>query len=101
MGGANIDDWISQIETIESLDFDIFAPAHGTIGVKADAKDARIYMETLRAEVLAGLKAGKSVDELTSEITMEDYKDWSNYTDWLPLNIKGVATFLTNSGQVN
>lgn len=101
MGGANIDDWITQIKTIESLDFDIFAPAHGSIGVKADAQDARIYMEKLRAQVLTGLKAGKSVDALTSEITMDDYKDWSNYGDWLALNIQGMATFLTRSGQVN
>ena len=101
MGGANIDDWISQIETIESLDFEIFAPAHGTIGVKADAQDARIYMEKLRAEVLAGLKAGKSVEVLSREITMDEYKDWSQYEDWLPLNIEGMAAFLTESGQVN
>ena len=101
MGGANIDDWISQIKTIESLDFEIFAPAHGTVGVKADATDARIYMENLRAEVLAGLKAEKSIDVLSSEITMDDYKDWSQYAEWLPLNIKGMAEFLTKSGQVN
>lgn len=100
MGGANIDDWINQIKTIESLDFDIFAPAHGTIGVKTDAQDARIYMEKLRAEVLTGLQAGKSIEVLSDEITMDDYKDWSQYAEWLPLNIKGVATFLTESGQV-
>ena len=70
MGGANVDKWIDQIRKIESLDFDIFAPAHGNIGVKSDATDVRIYMETLRAEVLAGLNAGKSVETLQSELTM-------------------------------
>ena len=79
MGGANVDDWISQVGKIESLDFEIFAPAHGSVGVKADATDVRIYMEELRAEVLAGLNEGKSMDDLKNDITMDAYKDWGNY----------------------
>ena len=99
MGGANIDNWINQIRKIESLDFEIFAPAHGNVGVKADATDARIYMEQLKTEVLAGLKEGKSVDDLKTDVTMNDYKDWGNYQNWLPLNIEGMARFLVSSGQ--
>ena len=101
MGGANIDGWINQVRKIESLDFEIFAPAHGNVGVKADATDARIYMEKLKAAVLTGLKAGKSVDELKKEITMDEYKDWMQYEAWLPLNIEGMASFLESSGQVS
>ncbi len=100
MGGANVDDWISQIKKIESLDFEIFAPAHGNVGVKADATDVRIYMEELKGQVLAGLKAGKSVDTLKQEITMDEYKDWIQYANWLPLNIEGNASYLQASGQV-
>jgi hypothetical protein len=29
MGGANIDHWIDQVKKVESLDFEIFAPAPG------------------------------------------------------------------------
>lgn len=100
MGGANLDDWINQIKTIEALDFEIFAPAHGSIGNKADATDARIYMEKLKEEVLAGLKAGKSTDELVAEVMMEDYAEWQQYKDWRPLNVQGMANFLMRSGQV-
>jgi len=100
MGGANIDDWISQIEKIDSLDFDIFAPAHGNVGVKADVADVLGYMETLKSEVLTGLNDGKSLDALKQEVTMDDYKDWGNFEDWLPLNIEGMASFLVSSGQV-
>ena len=99
MGGANIDNWIEQVRKIESLDFEIFAPAHGNVGVKADATDARVYMEELKAAVLAGLQAGKSVDTLKKDVTMSDYKDWGNYENWLPLNIEGMARFLVSSGQ--
>ena len=79
MGGANIDNWISQVRKVESLDFEIFAPAHGEVGVKSDAADVRGYMEKLKSDVLAGLKGGKSVDELKAEVTMSDYQDWGQY----------------------
>lgn len=100
MGGANVDDWISQIKKIESLDFEILAPAHGNVGVKSDATDVRVYMESLRAEVLAGLNDGKTVEQLKKQITMSDYKDWIQYESWLPLNIEGTANSLTSNGQV-
>ena len=99
MGGANIDDWINQVWKIESLDFDIFAPAHGSLGVKADATDVRVYLEDLKAAVLTGLKNGKSITELQAEVTMEDYKDWGQYENWLPLNVQGMASFLIKTGQ--
>jgi len=101
MGGANIDDWMKQISVIESLDFEIFAPAHGNVGVKADAAEARMYLEKLKTEVQTGLKAGKSVGDLIAEVTMDDYKDWAQYKDWRPLNVEGMAKFLVDSGQVN
>ena len=69
------------------------------MGVKSDVTDVRVYMEELRAEVLAGLEAGKSVDVLKTDITMAAYKDWGQYENWLPLNIEGTANFLTSSGQ--
>lgn len=100
MGGANVDDWINQVKKVESLDFEIFAPAHGNVGVKADATDVRIYMEELRDSVLAGLKAGKSVDMLKQEVTMDNYKEWQRYAEWLPLNIEGTASYLTLNGKV-
>jgi len=61
MPSSSIDAWIDQVRKIETLDFEIFAPAHGNVGVKADNTDVLTYLETLRAEVLAGLKAGERV----------------------------------------
>ena len=71
------------------------------MGVKADATDARRYIEELRAAVLAGLKAGKSVDELAEEVKMERYASWLQYKAWRELNVRGMARFLAESGQVN
>lgn len=56
-------------------------------------------MEKLREQVLAGLKAGKSVDDLTASIMMEDYKDWLSYDNWRELNVRGMARFLKETDQ--
>ena len=97
---SNIDGWIQQIKKIESLEFDVFAPGHGRVGVKADAADARRYMEQLRARVLDGLRSGKSEDELAASVTMDEYKDWLQYQYWRELNVRGMARFLKRTGRV-
>jgi glyoxylase-like metal-dependent hydrolase (beta-lactamase superfamily II) len=96
--GANVDDWIEQVRRVESLDFDILVGGHGPVGVKRDVSLGLAYLEELRAEVLDGLKAGKTVEELTREIKMEKYRDWENYDSWRALNVQGMARFLTESG---
>jgi glyoxylase-like metal-dependent hydrolase (beta-lactamase superfamily II) len=101
MPNANIDDWTNQVRAVEGLDFEIFAPAHGNVGSKADATDARIYMEKLREQVLDGLKNGQSIDDLITTIKLEEYKDWLQYDQFREPNIRGMARFLTESGQVN
>ena len=98
---SDIDGWISQIETIESLDFDIMAPAHGNVGTKLDATDARVYMLQLRDQVLRGLRAGKTTDELAVSVTMDAYKDWGSYANWRELNVRGMAKYLMETDQVN
>ncbi|MGI9479024.1 MAG: MBL fold metallo-hydrolase [Hyphomicrobiaceae bacterium] len=100
MPRSDIDGWINQVKKIETLDFKVFAPAHGKVGIKAHAADVRQYMETLRERVLAGLKAGKSVDDLVTSVTMARYKDWQQYGAWRELNVRGMARFLQESGQV-
>ncbi len=83
--------WIEALRQMEAMDFDIVAPGHGSLGTKADVRDHRGYVEELYAAVLAGLRAGQSVEEMQESITMEAYKDWAQYEAWRPLNIQGMA----------
>jgi len=96
--GTNVDDWIEQVRRVDSLDFDILVGGHGPVGVKRDVSLGLAYLEELRAEVLAGLKAGKTVEQLKQEVTMEKYKDWENYDNWRELNVQGMARHLLESG---
>jgi len=98
--GANVDDWIAQVKKVDSLDFDILIGGHGPVGVKRDVGLGLAYLEEMRAEVLRGLQAGKSVDELKASVTMEKYRGWQNYDDWRALNVEGMARHLQESGAV-
>ncbi len=98
-GGANVDDWIGQIKMAQTLDFDHFAPGHGPLGTKADLDDALAYMTDLKAGVLAGLRGGKSVEDLQAGLMLEKYKDWQQYDGWRAENIQGMAAHLVKSGQ--
>lgn len=101
MPNSNVDDWIDQVRKVESLDFEIFAGGHGPVGVKEDATLARVYLEELRAQVLAGLKAGRSTDDLAQSVTMDKYKDWASYDQWRALNVQGMARHLKAIGAAN
>ncbi len=98
--GANVDHWTEQVKKINSLDFDVMIGGHGPVGDKRDVAGGLMYLEELRAEVLKGLRAGKSVDEIKASVKMENYRDWGSYDQWRELNVQGMARHLTESGAV-
>lgn len=91
---ANLEGLISTLKAVEAMDFDILVPGHGAIGGKADVTDHRVYLETLRDEVKAGLAAGKSVEELKQTVTMPGYATWGMYKPWREANVAGMVRLL-------
>lgn len=100
-GRSDVGGWMEQIGKAQELDFEIFAPGHGNVGTPADLDNAMTYMQDLRAGVLQGLQAGKSVDQITADLTLDGYKDWLQYEAWRPQNIQGMAKYLQSTGQAN
>jgi len=94
MPSTSPDAWVEQAKKANTLDFEIFAPAHGATGVKADMDDVITYMETMRAEVLAGIEAGQSLAQIQDAVLMEDYSDWLNYDAWRAQNVQGWYDYL-------
>jgi glyoxylase-like metal-dependent hydrolase (beta-lactamase superfamily II) len=87
-------DWIDSLKNVEQLDFDILAPGHGVLGVKADVRDHRAYLEDLSVAVMKLASEGKTLQEMQRLIKLEKYKDWGQYEAWLPLNIEGAYNIL-------
>ena len=91
---VHIDGLIATLKRVEALDFDILAPGHGPLGTRADVAPHRRYIETLRARVLEHMRAGKTVDEIKSLVTMEEYESWAGYGRWRALNVEGMVRHL-------
>lgn len=89
-------DWLSSIEAVEAMDFDILVPGHGALGTKQDAANHRHYFEELIAAVTNGIEAGKSVEELQTTITLDQYKKWGQYDAWREENIAGTYERISN-----
>ena len=98
--GSNVDHWTDQVRKVDTLNFEVMIGGHGPVGVKSDVADGIVYLEELRAAVLKGLKAGKSVDELKQSVKMEKYSGWASYDSWRALNVQGMARHLKESGAV-
>ena len=98
--GANIAGLIEQTKIVEALDFETMSPGHSRMGNKADATQAREYVEWLRAAVTTELKAGKTADEVVANLDTSAYKDWMAYDMWRDLNVQGMARWLKESGEV-
>ncbi|MFT5115543.1 MAG: glyoxylase-like metal-dependent hydrolase (beta-lactamase superfamily II) [Parasphingorhabdus sp.] len=83
-------DYFDSYAQLATLDFTLVAPGHGPTGSKQEALDHGTYLKTLHDLVVEGKQAGKSAQELKTEITLDAYKSWGRYDDWLPLNIEGM-----------
>src|SRR6185503_18159169 len=77
--GSPMAEWIKSYRTVEALDFDVLAPGHGNVFTKQDVVESRQFFEDLRAEVSAGMAAGKPLEDLQRTMTLEKYKGWANY----------------------
>jgi len=87
---AYIQDWIDSLQRVEAMDFDVLVPGHGPLGRKEHVRRFRKYMEELRDEVLRHAREGKSVDEVKQLVKMPKYATWTNYEQWLTLNVEGM-----------
>ena len=90
LGDAYIPEWMESLKRVEAMDFDILAPGHGRLGKRSDVGAFRGYMEGLYNGVLAGIRAGKSLDELKSSVNVPGYEKWFNYGKWKPENVQGM-----------
>lgn len=87
---AYLDEWIESLRRVEAMEFDILAPGHGALGSKADVVAFRGYLEDLRAQVMAAVRAGKTLEETKKLVDLSKYKDWGGFEAMSQLNIEGV-----------
>ncbi len=87
---AYLDEWIASLKAVEAMEFDILAPGHGPLGNKDNVRNYRFYMEDLRAQVLAAVRAGKSLEDTKKEVDLSKYKSWGGFEQMSQLQIEGM-----------
>lgn len=95
MDGTPLAEWIRSYKNVYALDFDTFAGGHGDFFTKADMALPIQFLEDLKREVETALSAGKSLQEMKQEITLEQYKDWAYYDRLREKNIEAAYLNLT------
>jgi len=94
--GNPIAEWIKSYRTVEELDFDVLVTGHGSALLdKSIVRETREYFEYLRAEVAAGMAAGKTLDELKESVKLEPYASWANYERLRSYNVEAAYRNLT------
>jgi hypothetical protein len=62
---------------------------------KSVVTETREYFEYLVAEVSAGIRAGRSLEELVKTVSLERYKGWANYERLRRMNVEAAYFNLT------
>ncbi|MBL8838801.1 MAG: MBL fold metallo-hydrolase [Alphaproteobacteria bacterium] len=90
-----VEEWFDSLRRVEAMDFDILAPGHGPLGRKEHVRQFREYLEAVRDPVIAGIRAGQTLDQLKQSIRLERYAGWAGYQQMRELNIEGMHRYFS------
>lgn len=86
----NIGEWQKVLGNVEKMDFDtaIFSHSHAKepFGTMQDITQTREYIEDLQAAIIAEFNQGTAFEDIPGRISLEKYKHWVGYNDWLQMN---------------
>ena len=66
--------WIRALDTLAQWDANIVVPGHGRPGTTQTLQGQRAYLADMVDQVRAGIRAGKTADQLASEIDLSHHK---------------------------
>jgi glyoxylase-like metal-dependent hydrolase (beta-lactamase superfamily II) len=98
---AYLDDWITSLERVEAMDFDVLVPGHGPLGDKTHVTAFRNYMQALRAEVLKLSREGVPLESQMQAIQLPRYQGFTGYQESLRLNIEGMHRLVNQNRRGN
>lgn len=91
MGHSNSASWVQNLTRMEKLEIDIVCPGHGKVAGKDLIGRQKRYFEDMRAAVKKGIDDKKSLEEITTNLDMAWYKEWTGKAARdIPDNVKHV-----------
>ena len=91
----NVDGIIRSLYEIDKLDWYLISPGHASTGTKAQVRNFRSYVETIRDGVVSGINAGHNEEQIVQDI-LGDLKTNANFTSlkmfdkWSEQNVRGI-----------
>jgi glyoxylase-like metal-dependent hydrolase (beta-lactamase superfamily II) len=98
MADTYLPDIEDSLKTVIAMEWDRLIPGHPgpdgrQIGTKEDARVALAYLQDLSAAVKKAADDHKCLADATREIKLPKYENWTNYSQYLPMNIERFCDF--------
>jgi cyclase len=83
---GHIGGWVEVCDQVDAMAIDTIVPGHGPLGGKAELREMRGYLHSIREQARAAFAAGRSAEEATQAIDLGEYASWAE-PERLPLNV--------------
>lgn len=80
MGQSNSLSWIRSLEKMQGLDVKLVVPGHGPLDGPALLERQKRYFQELRTQVKKGIDDGKELADVTKNLDLPWYKEWTTVT---------------------
>jgi phosphoglycerate dehydrogenase-like enzyme/glyoxylase-like metal-dependent hydrolase (beta-lactamase superfamily II) len=77
MGDGDSENWIKVLESLQELDIKTIAPGHGPAAGKELLETQKQWFIQLRQKIGEGIARGKTLDEITTELDIPWYEQWT------------------------
>lgn len=80
-------EWERTLAEMDKLDFERVMYAHNAaVGPRTSVADQLIFLQDLRAAIVAELKKGTPFMQVPNAVKLPQYEAWTGYKEWLPMN---------------
>lgn len=83
---GHIGGWLEVCDKVDALEVDTVVPGHGPVGGKAELREMRGYLDSIRRQARAAFDARLRREEATAAIDLGEYASWGE-PERLPLNV--------------
>ena len=73
---ADPENWVRILERLANWDVKIVVPGHGALGTTGALRGQGAYLADILTQVRAGIRMGKSADQLAAEINLSRHEPW-------------------------
>jgi cyclase len=73
---ANPENWVRVLDKLAGWDVKIVVPGHGRLGTVETLRGQRAYLADIVDQVRAGIRGGKSADELARSVDVSKHNPW-------------------------